>query len=697
MLWPTDRVGEALRTLAGAGGAPAVGDASGGPPADASVEEISAWLSAAAEREGLQADRVHAAFSELSRTLTSGTPVLLRVSTPDGPAFLLVLDGRGRSTRILTPDLQVQRVSLAQVCLMVRLPFELPVESEVDDLLDRLAIPSGARLRARDALLAERLAATRIGGCWLLRPALSGGFRSIVKEARLGRGLAILTIAHLIQSVLFVASWWLLGRGLLSGTLDRGWLAGWALLLVSLVPFRLLTSWMQGLLAVSAGSALRRRLLRGALRIDAQQVREKGAGQFFSLVSEAGAVESLALTGGIVALLAVLELSVAAVILWSSAGAVPVLLLAILVGATGWLTARYAQYRASWTTRRLTMTHRLLEGMVGHRTRLVQQSADRRHREEDDVLDRYVEAGSRMDDWELRLLALVPRAWLACAMAALAPAAVTGMAPGYLAAAVGGMLLAFRALRRLTIGVSDVTGAVIASRIVAPLVHAAERREAPASPSMVIVRPSQGGDGLVAQARDLVFRYRPGGEPVLHGCSLRVHRGTRLLVEGPSGSGKTTFASILSGLQAPDSGLLLVDGLDRSVLGAAGWRSRVAMAPQSHDNYLISGSLAFNLLMGRRWPALDADVAEAEQVCRELGLGELIDRMPGGLFQLVGETGWQLSQGERTRVFLARAILQRPALLVLDESFSALDPENVDRAVRCVVQRAPTVLAIAHT
>jgi ABC-type multidrug transport system fused ATPase/permease subunit len=120
------------------------------------------------------------------------------------------------------------------------------------------------------------------------------------------------------------------------------------------------------------------------------------------------------------------------------------------------------------------------------------------------------------------------------------------------------------------------------------------------------------------------------------------------------------------------------------------------MAPQPHDNYVVSGTLAFNLLMGRRWPAQESDLIEAEQVCRELGLGELIDRMPGGLHQVVGETGWQLSQGERTRVFLARALLQRPELLVLDESFSALDPENVDRAVRCVTHRAPTVLAIAH-
>src|SRR5207248_6787056 len=118
---------------------------------------------------------------------------------------------------------------------------------------------------------------------------------------------------------------------------------------------------------------------------------------------------------------------------------------------------------------------------------------------------------------------------------------------------------------------------------------------------------------------------------------------------------------------------LLIDGLDRASVGAAGWRRLVTMAAQTQDNYLIGGSLGFNLLMGRRWPAEPSDLAEAEAVCRELGLGDLLDRMPAGLDQIVGETGWRLSQGERTRVFLARALLQHPELLVLDESFSALD------------------------
>ena len=97
---------------------------------------------------------------------------------------------------------------------------------------------------------------------------------------------------------------------------------------------------------------------------------------------------------------------------------------------------------------------------------------------------------------------------------------------------------------------------------------------------------------------------------------------------------------------------------------------------------MFSESLAFNLLMGRRWPPRPEDLELAETVCRRLGLGDLLDRMPGGLFQLVGETGWQLSHGERSRLFMARALLQGADLVVLDESFAELDPESFGTAWR---------------
>ena len=70
--------------------------------------------------------------------------------------------------------------------------------------------------------------------------------------------------------------------------------------------------------------------------------------------------------------------------------------------------------------------------------------------------------------------------------------------------------------------------------------------------------------------------------------------------------------------------------------------------------------------------------------------------MPSGLMQIVGETGWQLSHGERSRLYLARALLQKAELVVLDESFAALDPETLTQCLRCALSRASTLVVIAH-
>jgi len=141
---------------------------------------------------------------------------------------------------------------------------------------------------------------------------------------------------------------------------------------------------------------------------------------------------------------------------------------------------------------------------------------------------------------------------------------------------------------------------------------------------------------------------------------------------------------------------VLLHGVDRQTLGDETWRRRIAAAPQFHDNHVLTETLAFNLLLGRRWPPRPEDVDEAETLCRELGLGELLDRMPAGMFEMVGESGWQLSHGERSRLFLARALLQGGELVVLDESFTALDPGTQQTAVRCAMARARTLLVIAH-
>ena len=175
---------------------------------------------------------------------------------------------------------------------------------------------------------------------------------------------------------------------------------------------------------------------------------------------------------------------------------------------------------------------------------------------------------------------------------------------------------------------------------------------------------------LTAQA--LVFRYHDQARPILQNCNLRIYTGERLLLEGPSGGGKSTLAALLAGLRMPSTGVLTLGGHDWRMVDVAAWRRQVVIVPQFHENYVLTGTLAFNLLLGRHWPPTAEELTMAEAICRELGLGDLLDRMPAGLQQMVGESGWRLSHGERSRVYIARALLQGADLMILDESFAAL-------------------------
>ena len=688
--WPASRLGEAVEAVARRSGLAEKSGNTANPPDGMErhgAAMLGRWIEAVAACLGVEAELSEIPYADATPRLRTAGPAL--VWLPER-GFLALIDER----HVAGPDFVVCRTSLDEIRREVGRDAEAEFLPEIESVLDQARIPPRRRKRARAALLENRLRSKRIAWCWQLRASPGAPMRRLAGWARLPKRLAALAGVHFIEYSLWILSWWLVGRGALEGRLDQGWLMAWALLLLTLVPLRVATTWLQGRIAISAGGLLKERLLFGALRLEPDEIKHQGAGQLLGRVLEAEAMEALALSGGFLALVAGIELVLAAVVLGAGAGGpwqvtplVAWVALALVLGA------RYVVASRVWADERLWMTHDLVERMVGHRTRLAQETRERWHDGEDQSLERYLEVSARMDRTAARLLALLPRGWLVVGILGLAPAFVTGAgSPAGLAVGIGGMLLAWRAFKQLANGFWHLAGAAIAWRQVRPLLQAAGRADTPGTVAAATVNPRS----TLLEAHDLVFRFRDRSEPVLRGCSLRIDEGDRVLLEGASGGGKSTLASLLAGLRRPESGLLLVDGLDRQTLGTTRWRQLVAAAPQFHENHVLTGTFAFNLLMGLPRDPNPDDFAEAERVCRELGLGDLLERMPAGLLQTVGETGWQLSHGERSRLYIARALLQGAPLVLLDESFAALDPENLRRAMQCVLNRAAALLVIAH-
>jgi ABC-type multidrug transport system fused ATPase/permease subunit len=163
-------------------------------------------------------------------------------------------------------------------------------------------------------------------------------------------------------------------------------------------------------------------------------------------------------------------------------------------------------------------------------------------------------------------------------------------------------------------------------------------------------------------------------------------------VVGPSGAGKSTLALVLLRFVEPEAGRLVVGGIDAARLDPEAVRQRVAYAPQ--DPHVFRGSLAANLRLARP----EASDEELLAVLVSLGLGPWFERLPAGLASELGERGVRVSGGERQRLGIARALLARRPLVVLDEPTAHLDDrtEDVVRATVLEATRGASLVWITH-
>jgi ATP-binding cassette, subfamily C, bacterial len=189
----------------------------------------------------------------------------------------------------------------------------------------------------------------------------------------------------------------------------------------------------------------------------------------------------------------------------------------------------------------------------------------------------------------------------------------------------------------------------------------------------------------------VAFRYDADRPLVLKDLSLTIAAGKVTAVVGSSGAGKSTVADLVNGLLSPGTGRVLIDGAGLTPQAARAWRRHVGYVAQ--DTVLFHDTVRANL----RWANPDASEQEMKESL-SLAAAEFVFDLPQGLDTTVGDRGMLLSHGQRQRIALARALLRRPGLLILDEATSSLDFDNEKRILDAIEQlkgRA-TVLLIAH-
>ena len=190
--------------------------------------------------------------------------------------------------------------------------------------------------------------------------------------------------------------------------------------------------------------------------------------------------------------------------------------------------------------------------------------------------------------------------------------------------------------------------------------------------------------------RDVVFGYATASEPLLRGLSFEVEPGHRIALVGTSGAGKSTVSRLLTGLETPWSGEILLDGVPRDDWPSAVVTSSLALVDQSI--VLFPGTIQENLTL---WdPRIPADRVVA--AARDAAIDDMITARSGGYGAMVAENGRNISGGQAQRIEIARALAQDPTILVLDEATSALDAATevqIDEAIR---RRGCTTVVIAH-
>lgn len=188
------------------------------------------------------------------------------------------------------------------------------------------------------------------------------------------------------------------------------------------------------------------------------------------------------------------------------------------------------------------------------------------------------------------------------------------------------------------------------------------------------------------------FSYRGEEHFTIKDLNLTITAGKTTAIAGPSGAGKSTIADLVMGLIKPEEGNVCMDGVALSENSLASWRNQIGYVAQ--ETFLFNETIRFNLQLSRP----DASEEELQEVLKLAAAHEFVNKLPEGMDTIIGDRGVRLSGGERQRLALARALLRKPSLLIMDEATSNLDSENEKKILEAIdeLHGEITIFIIAH-
>ena len=692
--WPLSKLNTAVAILVQKAGFISSSIFKFDPPLNADDLTLNRWFEYVTYQSGMESVAVDSPYSDIDDMIRNAGPAILRVDhNSNTPRFFVILKGGWKYIHIISPDLKMIKIPPVILKQALCEIIETPEKQSIYTILDKIDIPESQKKSACDAMLLVKLKSEQIGGCWLLRLSPGANFIKWFRHLCLPKYFISMITCEAICQICMILSWLIIGKMVFDNTLDLGRFIMWALMLVTVIPFKLYSQWSQCQISMNTGSYFKQRLLFGAMFLKQDDIRNQGTGQFMGRVMESESFESMALDGGFDTITFLIYFTMA---IWLFAiGCGGTMCLVFMLWIIGYLFCYivYANFLNTWVNHYRDMTNKIIERMVGYRTRIVQEIRKKWHEDEDIELNEYHHLSEKVDRMLLVLNPILTRGWMVVSIACLV--FLQPDSKESLLISIGGIIIAYQGLGLLYRGMSTFVLLLCSWKQVKPLYHAASRY-VEEIPKLTLSKNIIGPQNAFIDMQDVTYKYENNRNFKLDIPKLKIDKTDRILFEGPSGGGKSTLASIISGARQPDTGVMLYHGLDAQFIGSAMWRRNIVLSPQFHENYIFSASFAFNLFMGRGWPPCKKDFIEAKALCGQLGLDELLEKMPEGFEQMIGEGGWQLSHGEQSRIFIARAILQKPELLIFDESFMPLDPENFEKVLNCILKNNAGIIVVAH-